>query len=133
MEGVAYAAVGAELLENGDVHWWCHGAHSSRRIGFRRMRSGIAEPAEAQHLRADENQVTVDQLRGLVDKDPAAIPRAQIAEPERSVVQLYAGVHGGQVDVSSELDVGIAAADDGLVAIEDEDLGRLAAFVEDCD
>ncbi len=65
MEDVADAAVGAQLLEDGDVHVRRHRAHAARRVGFRRMRTGIAEPAEAEQLRSDEHQVAVGQLRRL--------------------------------------------------------------------
>ena len=53
VEDVAHAAVGAKLLEHRDVDRRNGRAHAARRVGFRRMWSGIAEPAEAKQLRAD--------------------------------------------------------------------------------
>src|SRR5262245_31816749 len=95
------------------------------------MRSGISEPAEAQYLRPDEDEVAVDELRRFLDEHPAAVARTQVAQPQRAVLQVDARVERREIHVEFELDVRFAAADHGLAAIEREHLGRLAALVEE--
>src|SRR3982750_4954738 len=117
MKGVAHASVGAELFHHGDVGGRHHRSHAAGRIGLGRMGSRVAEPTEAKHLRADEHDGAGGEPRRAVGVAPGAFARAEIADPQLAVAYLEPGVERGEIDVV-ELDVGIAAADDGLSMLD---------------
>src|SRR2546425_8709225 len=53
-------------------------------IGFGGVGTGIAEAAEAQHLGADEDHVTIGQTIGSFEEDPGAVAAAEVVHLERS-------------------------------------------------
>src|SRR5690349_13729968 len=95
------------------------------------MRSGISQTTETKYLRPDEDQVAVNELRRFLDEHPASVARTEVTQPQRALLQVDPGVEGRQIDVELELDVRFAATDHGFAAVGREDLGRLAALVEE--
>jgi hypothetical protein len=82
------------------------------------MRTRIAEAAESQDLRPDENHVPIGEARRLFDEEPGAVSGAQITQPELTGALLHPCVQGRHVRVALEANVRVTASDDGLAALE---------------
>src|SRR5438105_11167633 len=97
------------------------------------MRTRISEPPESQYLRADEDQIAVGEPRRLLDEDPGAVSRSKITKPELPRALLDARVQWRHVWIGLETDVGIAAPDHGLTALEDVGASDASLVVEQRD
>ena len=131
MHRVARAAVGAQLREHRDVRARCKRPQATRLVGFRRMRSRIAEPPKTNELRSNEYRVAVLQTVRTIGKDPRAIARSEVAHEEHAIAHRDLSVHRAQKNVFRKADVAFVASEGGLAAIERERFLHLAGFVEE--
>src|SRR2546422_2227886 len=111
LDGVAGAAVGAELGEAGDIGARHHAAHAFGGIGFGSVRARIAEAAETQDLGADENQVTIGETIGSFEEDPGAVAAAEVAHLEPAFFPRQLGMQGREKLIFGEADVALGPAD----------------------
>src|SRR5436305_1109910 len=93
----------------------------------------VAEPAEAQHLRAHEHEVTVGELCRLLDEHPRSVAGAEIANPELSAALFEPAMQRRHVRIALDANVAIAPAEDGLAALEHVRPGDLAFVVQESD
>src|SRR2546426_743005 len=125
LNDVARAAIGAELRKTGDVGARRHAPHALGRVGFRGVRSGVTEPLEAQHLRADQDQLTIGQAVGSFEKDPRAVAAAEVAYLESPFLPRQFGVQRGKKLIFQEADITFGAPDRrrGVLALEARHFG----------
>ncbi len=133
MERVAHAAVGAELLEEGDVGRGRERAGAARAVRVRRVRAGVAEPPEAEELRADEDDVIVGEAGGLGNEHPRPVAGAEVADDELPLAPREHRVHRGEVEVALDADVARTPANGGVRLLEGDHAFGLAALVEEGD
>src|SRR5437762_13167795 len=77
--------------------------------------SRVAQPAEPDHLRADEQQITIEQPVRRLEEHPGAAAAAQVADHERVLLPRDLRVQRGQKYILGKPDVAVLPAD-GRVA-----------------
>src|SRR2546425_8754336 len=80
-------------------------------IGFGGVGTGIAEAAEAQHLGADEDHVTIGQTIGSFEEDPGAVAAAEVVHLEPAFFPRQLGMQGREKLIFGEADVTLGPAD----------------------
>src|SRR5256886_7573815 len=130
LQHVAGAAVRAQLRQAGEVGAGDQAAHPPSGIGVGRMRSWVAQPAEPDHLRADEQQITIEQPVRRLEEYPGAVAAAQVADHERVLLPRDLRVQRGQEYIVGKPDVAVLPADGRVASGALEALRRSARVVE---